>query len=75
MADASNLIPISDAQANTVTEALKTLQRIGGYLKQILGTVPEDLVGMLGGDWLRAKRAENIARTRRQCDGRYSLEQ
>jgi hypothetical protein len=24
--------------------------------------VPEDLVGMLGGDWLRVRRAENIAR-------------
>jgi Abortive infection alpha len=56
------LIPFGDEQAKAAQEALKTLRGLGGYLKEILGTVPEDLVGMLGGDWLRAKRAENIAR-------------
>ena len=29
---------------------------------QIVGTVPEDLVGYLGGDWLKVRRAENLAR-------------
>jgi len=38
------------------------LQGIGGFLKETVGTVPEDLVGLLGGDWLKVRRAENIAR-------------
>jgi hypothetical protein len=34
----------------------------GGFLKEVVGTVPEDLVGLLAGDWLRVRRAENLAR-------------
>jgi hypothetical protein len=45
-----------------IQEALKTLQGVGGFLKETLGTVPQDLVGYLGGDWLHVRRIENIAR-------------
>jgi nucleotide-binding universal stress UspA family protein len=62
MSDAGSLIPISDEQAKAIQEALKVLQGLGGYLKQTFGTVPEDVIGLLGGDWLRVKRAENIVR-------------
>jgi hypothetical protein len=62
MSDPGSLIPMSDEQAKAIQEALKTLQRIGGFLKQTFGTVPEDLVGLLGGDWLKARRLENFAR-------------
>jgi hypothetical protein len=62
MSDTS-IIPISDEQAKAIQEALKTLQGLGGYLKQTFGTVPEDIVGLLGGDWLRARRVENLVRT------------
>jgi hypothetical protein len=62
MSDPGSLIPITDEQAKAVQEALKTLQGIGGFLKQTFGTVPEDLVGLLGGDWLKARRMENFAR-------------
>ena len=34
----------------------------GGWLKETLGTLPEDLVGYFGGDWLKVRRAENAAR-------------
>jgi Abortive infection alpha len=61
MSDPGSLIPITDEQAKAVQEALKTLQGIGGFLKQTFGTVPEDLVGLLGGDWLKARRLENFA--------------
>ncbi len=54
------LIPISDEQAKLLQEALKTLRSVGGYLREVLGTVPEDLVGLLGGDWLKVRRAENV---------------
>jgi hypothetical protein len=62
MSDSGSIIPISDAQAEAFKEALKTLQGAGGFLREMLGTVPEDLVGLLGGDWLKARRAENIIR-------------
>src|ERR1700686_765834 len=62
MSDPGSLIPISDEQAKAAQAALKVLRGLGGYLKQTLGTVPEDVVGLLGGDWLKVKRAENIVR-------------
>lgn len=57
-----NLIPISDEQAKLGQEGLKVLQGLGSFLAKALGSVPEDLVGYLGGDWLRMRRAENMAK-------------
>ena len=57
-----SLIPISDEQAKAIQEALKTLRGFGGFLENTFGTVPQDLVGLLGGDWLKVRRAENLAR-------------
>jgi hypothetical protein len=57
------LIPISDEQAKLGQEALKTLQGLGGFLKDTFGTLPQDVVGLLGGDYLKVKRAENLFRT------------
>jgi hypothetical protein len=58
----TDIIPISDAQAKAIEEALKTLQGVGGFLRETLGTVPADLVGLLGGDFLKVRRAENLSR-------------
>lgn len=55
-------IPISDEQAKAGQEVVKALGGLGSFVKQTLGTVPEDLVGYLGGDWLRFRRIENIAK-------------
>jgi hypothetical protein len=63
MSDPPALIPISDAQAKAIEEALKTLRAGGSALREILGTVPEDVVALLGGNWLKVKRAENLLRT------------
>ena len=57
-----SLIPITDEQAKALQEALKALRGLGGFLKETFGTVPQDLVGYLGGDWLGVRRAENLAR-------------
>jgi hypothetical protein len=57
-----SLIPISDDQAKAIREALKTLQGMGGFLKETFGTVPQDVVGLLGGDWLKVRRAENLVK-------------
>jgi hypothetical protein len=61
MSDANALIPISDEQAKLGQESLKVLRGLGSFLTKSLGSVPEDLVGYLGGDWLRVRRAKNIA--------------
>jgi len=58
----NSLIPISDEQAKAIQEALKTLQGLGGFLKDTLGTVPSDIVGLLGGDYLKVRRAENLSK-------------
>jgi hypothetical protein len=51
------------ARLGRSAEALKTLQGFGGFLRETFGTVPQDVVGLLGGDWLKDRRAENLART------------
>ena len=55
-----DLIPISDEQAKLGQEILKTLRGFGSFIRQALGSMPEDLVGYLGGDWLTVRRAVNI---------------
>jgi hypothetical protein len=62
MTDPTSLIPISDEQAKLGRKALEVLQGLGGFLREMFGTVPEDLVGYFGGDLLKLRRAENFAR-------------
>jgi hypothetical protein len=62
MEDDNSLIPISDEQAKLGQEALKLLRGLGSFFEKALGSVPEDLIGFLGGDWLRVRRAENMAK-------------
>ncbi|MGA2226256.1 MAG: Abi-alpha family protein [Syntrophobacteraceae bacterium] len=62
MADGNSLIPINDEQAKLIQEVLKTIRGLGSFFEKALGSTPEDLFGYLGGDWLRVRRAENIAK-------------
>ena len=55
------LIPISDEQAKLLREALEIVKGLGAYVGETLGTLPQDLVGILGGDWVRVRRTENLA--------------
>lgn len=59
----TDLIPVSDAQAKAIEEAIKTLRAAGGFLREAFGTVPEDVVALLGGNLLKVRRAENLIRT------------
>ena len=52
-----SLTPITDEQAKAIQEALKTLQGVGGFPKETFGTMPQDIVGLLGGDYLKVRRA------------------
>ena len=45
--------------AKTTGKAVDLVQAGGSYLAQMLGTVPEDVVGLLGGDYLRQIRIRN----------------
>ena len=67
MSDPGSLIPISDEQAKAIQDVLKILKGMGGFLKETVGTVPEDLVGILVGDWLKVRRAENLVRMLRKA--------
>lgn len=44
------------------TKALETGEKLGGFLSKVFGTLPEDVVGVVGGDWLRQVRIRNAAR-------------
>jgi hypothetical protein len=60
MGDGS-LIPISDEQAKLGQELVKAVSDGAGYFTSILGDIPQDLIGYLVGDRLKAKRIERIA--------------
>jgi hypothetical protein len=42
-------------------EIVKATGGAGRYLADILASVPQDLIGLAGGDWLRHKRERNLA--------------
>ena len=70
MSESGALIPITDEQAKAVREALKVLEAVGASLREICGTVPEDVVALLGGNWLKVRRAENLIRTVKKAQER-----
>jgi Abortive infection alpha len=60
---------LSDDEAKAVTEVAKTGGKIidagigiGSFIRGTLGTIPEDLIGIAGGDWLHQKRRRNLAK-------------
>ncbi len=61
MADDISVIPITDEQAKLGQEIVGALRGVGSFFKEALGSLPQDIIGYLGGDWLRIRRAENIA--------------
>ena len=66
------LIPITDEQAKLGQEILKTFRGLGSFLERALGSTPEDLVGYFGGDHLRVRRAENMARMMYEAQDRLA---
>lgn len=56
-------------EAKAVAEAAKLGQEVtkasaglGGYVAGVVGTIPHDLLGIVGGDWLSHVRTRNVAR-------------
>ncbi|MHC4138973.1 MAG: hypothetical protein ACYSR1_03820, partial [Planctomycetota bacterium] len=48
------------------TKALETGEKLAGFLPRVFGTVPEDVAGVVGGDWLRQVRIRNADRLARK---------
>ena len=72
-----NIVPISDEQAKAIGEIAKLAQEavkitagLGTYLAGVAGTVPHDLVGLMGGDALRIRRATNAVTAIREAQER-----
>jgi hypothetical protein len=61
-----SLIPISDEQAKLGQELIKAAGHAGGYFADILGDLPKDLLGLLVGDRVKAKRIERIEKLWRE---------
>jgi hypothetical protein len=73
MSNGNSIIPISNDQAKAIQEALRALRGLGSFLEKTFGTVPQDLVGLLGGDWLKVRRAENIAKILEMAQERLKI--
>jgi hypothetical protein len=56
-----SLIPISDEQAKLGQDVVKAISGLGGWFADTLGDSPKDLIGLLFGDKVKAKRIERIA--------------
>lgn len=61
------LAPVSDEQAKAIqqtaklgSDAIDLVKSVGGYFGSIFGTLPQNLVGLLGADWVEFRRLENI---------------
>ncbi len=44
------------------TKALDSSDKLGAFLSQVFGTLPADVIGVIGGDWLRHVRIRNAAK-------------
>lgn len=50
------------------TKALGTGDKLGGFLSRVFGAVPEDVVGLVGGDFLHHIRIRNAAKLQKRTD-------
>lgn len=57
-----------EAAAKPVDRALAIIQDTGSYLKEVVGDLPKNAVGALGGDWLAHKRIRNLDALRRRTE-------
>jgi hypothetical protein len=68
----NDLIPLDSEAikelARTTGTALELAGKAGNYIAWVLGTVPRDLVGVLGGDWWGQVCIRNFARLSDRTD-------
>jgi len=56
------------AVAGTTGKAIELAGKAGNFWAKVFGEVPQDLVGLLGGDYLRHARHRNLERLGRETD-------
>ncbi len=56
------------AVAETAGKVVDAASGLGRFLAKMLGTVPEDAVGLLGGDWISHLRSRNAHRLQLRTD-------
>lgn len=56
-----SLIPITDEQAKLGQEIVHAMRDTGGYVAELVGDLPKDLLGLLG-DKVKVLRAERLAK-------------
>jgi hypothetical protein len=58
-----------EATAKATEKALTIIHDTGAYLREVVGDLPKNAVGLLGGDWLGQKRIRNLAIMIRRTEG------
>jgi len=58
----------AEESAKTAGKALEIVHDAGGYLRRVIGDVPQDLVGVLGGAWLHERHMRLRDRLRRRTE-------
>ena len=61
------IIP-EEAAKELVRETAKLTREMGGFLSKVFGTLPQDTVGVLGGDWLHHVRIRNAHRLQQRTE-------
>jgi len=66
---------LSDEEAKAVTasaqaagKAIDAVRAVGAFIQNTVGSVPENLVGLAGGDWVHEQRRRNAARMRAKTE-------
>jgi hypothetical protein len=57
-----------EAAKEAVKETAKLTRELGGFLSKVFGTLPQDTVGVLGGDWLHHIRIRNAYRLQKRTE-------
>jgi hypothetical protein len=50
------------------TKALETTEKLSSFLSRVFGTLPEDVIGIVGADWLHHIRIRNIVKMAQRTD-------
>lgn len=50
------------------SKALDLARDVGGYFARVFGTLPDNIVGLLGADWIEYKRLENLAKLYKRAE-------
>jgi hypothetical protein len=50
------------------TKALETTEKLSSFLSRVFGTLPDDVIGIVGADWLHHIRIRNIVKMAQRTD-------